>query len=293
MIGEPVGREREIAIVDAFLARPDATLRALVLVGEPGIGKSTLWHRAVETGRERGLSVLASRPAEPERELANVVLGDLLVGVPASAIETLPGARRRAIEAALLTGDRASAPEDPRALGVAVATVVGSMADDAGLVIAIDDDQWMDAASAESLAFALRRLGDRPIRLLLARRTHDEPVVALEGAMDSAAVERLEVRPLSLGATQLLIRERLGVSLSRPALRELHRVSGGNPFHALELARERSRAPARDLELPLAAATVDALVRARLGALDGDVIAAARLVAANGRAQMALLDALG
>ena len=65
-----VGRDVEVATVNAFVAAAERPCAALLLEGEAGIGKSTLWLAAVERAREGGLSVLASRPAEAERGLA-------------------------------------------------------------------------------------------------------------------------------------------------------------------------------------------------------------------------------
>src|SRR5438034_9688953 len=102
MAHEIVGRDEELASVRAFVARAERGPAALVLEGEPGIGKSTLWLAGVEHARQRGSRALASRPAEAERSLAHVALGDLLEAVLADVVPTLPAPRRRAIEAALL-----------------------------------------------------------------------------------------------------------------------------------------------------------------------------------------------
>ena len=75
---ELVSREEELASLDAFLGEAREGPAALVLEGEPGIGKSTLWLAGVENARARGIRVLSTRPAEAERGLAHVGLGDLL-----------------------------------------------------------------------------------------------------------------------------------------------------------------------------------------------------------------------
>lgn len=292
MTTEPIGRESEMALLEGFLEQPVEGIRVALLVGEPGIGKSTLWERAVAATRERSRIVLTSRPAETESRLPNLVLGDLFRDVAPSLLASLPVPRRRAFEAALLIGERADEPVDSRALGVAVATILESMAERRTVLIAIDDDQWIDAPSAETLAFAIRRLTDQPIRLLLARRSLGRPPVQLESLVDRTAVERLDIGPLSLGATQVLLRDRPGVSLARPTLRELHRVSGGNPFHAIELGRARSRDASRDLALPLGEGSVDELLRARLRELDGATMWALLLVAAHGRTPIGILRSL-
>jgi len=76
-MGAIVGRDAESSAIEAFLDRSAAGPRALVIDGAAGIGKSTLWMAAVAAARDRGFTVIASRPAETERLLANVVLGDL------------------------------------------------------------------------------------------------------------------------------------------------------------------------------------------------------------------------
>ena len=81
MAFEIVGREEELGFLHAFLDQEAGGALALVLEGEAGIGKSTLWLAGVEAARERGLRILSSRPAEAERGLAHVVLSDLFEGV--------------------------------------------------------------------------------------------------------------------------------------------------------------------------------------------------------------------
>ncbi len=293
MIGDAFGRDGEIAALESFLARPDDGLAVALLSGDPGIGKSTVWRQAIELAARGSMTVLSSRPAETERDLAHLVLGDLLHDAPASTFDSLPEPRRRALEAVLLIGRPDGAPVDQRALGVAVATVLGRMAASSPVLIGIDDDQWIDPASAETLAFALRRLRDRPVRLLLARRARVAPPIRLETVVDSAPVTRLDIGPLSVGAIQLLLHDRLDMGLSRPTLRELHRVAGGNPFHALELGRARADDASRDLALPLSEGSVDGLLRERIGALDADTLDASLLVAAHGRMPIDLLTVLG
>src|SRR5262245_54400056 len=116
---EIVGRAAELAAVFAFVEEePEAG--ALVLEGEPGIGKSTLWHAGVERARARGLRVLAARPAEAEQGLAHAALGDLLEEALAEVAARLPPPRRRALAVALLLDEPGEEALDPRALGIAL-----------------------------------------------------------------------------------------------------------------------------------------------------------------------------
>src|SRR5687767_6952641 len=82
-----VGRENELRVVDAFLERASGGSAALIVEGEAGIGKTTLWKYGVDAARARGISVLACRPGAGETELSFACLDDLLSEV---ADETLP-----------------------------------------------------------------------------------------------------------------------------------------------------------------------------------------------------------
>jgi len=136
-----VGREDEFASIHAFVGRTEPTATALVLEGEAGIGKSTLWLAGVEYARSHGFGVLLSRPAEPERELAHAGLGDLLDGLTEEVLHELAAPRRQALEAALLLGEGSGAPVDPHALAVAVRDVLHVLGERQPLLVAADDVQ--------------------------------------------------------------------------------------------------------------------------------------------------------
>ena len=292
MTDEIVGRDAELAVVEAFLDRPVEGLRALVLEGGAGIGKSTIWQAGVAAARERPFRVLVSRPAEAERTLPYVVLGDLFAETESDALAMLEAPRRRAFESALLRAE-ADLPVDPRALGVAILTLLPLLARTGPLVLGIDDDQWMDASSAATLSFALRRSIEQPVLLLVARRVDDGPAPTAEAWMGGTDIGRLQIGELSVGAIQSLLRSRLDVSFPRPTLLRLHEVSGGNPFYALELARARIMDPTRDLTAPLAVPpSLERLVAARLDAFDTRTRRALFLIAAHGRMPIGLLRAL-
>ena len=239
MAVEVVGRDVEIGALSAFLDRRGAVRGpiAIALEGDAGIGKSTLLRAAVEEARGRGWRVLSSRPAESERALAHAGLGDLLDGVLDEVLPALTAPRRQALKVALLIEEAPGDGVDQRALGVAVRSALEVLAED-GLVIAIDDLQWLDASSASAVGFALRRLPEADISLLWTRRLGEpQQSTAVEDALDDGRVERIRVGPLSVGATHQVLRSLLSHGLPRPTLLRLHEVSGGNPFYALELAR--------------------------------------------------------
>jgi DNA-binding CsgD family transcriptional regulator len=282
MSSEIVGRDAELETVRAFVERSSGGSHAFVLEGEAGIGKSTIWRAGVEKARDQGLHVLTSRPAEAERGLAHAGLGDLFERVLEDVLPALSTPRRRALEVALLV-EEGRAVADPRTLAVAVWSGLELLAAEVPIVVAIDDVQWLDPSSTSALAFALRRLREQPVRLLLARRLGEgQERSELERAIEPERVERLTVGPLSLGATHQLLQTRLGRTFARPTLLRVHETAGGNPFYALELARALGEDidPTQPLPVP---ETLEGLVRARLDGFSRATRAALLLVAAIGR----------
>jgi ATP/maltotriose-dependent transcriptional regulator MalT len=236
-----LGRNAELARVATFL---EAELPGvLVLEGDAGIGKTSLWEEGVRIAGAAGFRVLMTRAAGSEVQLSFAGLGDLLHGVLDEALDGLPGPQRRALAAALLLEEADEAAPDARAVAVAFLAALRLLAEAAPLILAVDDLQWLDSSSGGALRFALRRLETEPVRLLGTVRGSPGERLPLE--LDRAfAVDRLlriPLGPLSLGAIHELLRSRLGLNLPRPALRRVVEVSGGNPFFALELGRELQR----------------------------------------------------
>jgi len=287
-----VGRGEDLASLHAFIDEVREGPSALVLEGEAGIGKSTLWRAGVEHARRRGLRVLASRPAEAERSLPHVGLGDLLQDVLDDVLPALPAPRRRALESALLLEEAGTDAVDPRALGTATLSALQVLAEDKRVLVAIDDLQWFDASSARALAFALRRLAPCDVPLLLAKRLDGAQQSGIEQALGAESVQRLPVGPLSVGALHRFLRDRLGSPFGRQTLLRIHERSGGNPFFALELARvvDAGADPAQPLPVP---ETLEELVRARISGLPGPTRKALALAAALGASSEALLRRAG
>ena len=281
MASELIGRGDEIERIGGFLdASADEAPRALILAGEAGIGKSTLWLEGLVVARERGLRVLSTRPAEAERSFALAGLGDLFEAALDEVLPTLAPPRRRALQVALLL-EETQDPLDPRALAVAVRSALELLAEAQPLLVAVDDVQWLDPSSSATLAFALRRT-EAPMRLLLARRSGTTDSTSLDSVLPAQSVERLHVGPLSVGALQAVLRKRLDRVFPRPTLLRIHETSGGNPFYALELGHALVRRGGRigageDLPLP---SSLDGLVRERLDALTPAANAVVQIVAA-------------
>jgi len=258
----PIGRERELEELDAFLDAAPKAPRALLLKGEPGIGKTTLWRAAVEAARERGFRVLTARPAEAEASLSFAALGDLLADTT-DTIGALPEPQRRALRVALLLEKQeGGVATDSRTLSVALLGLLHRLAEDTAVLVAVDDVQWLDPPTAGALTFALRRLSSEPVSFLGAARP--EPVGLAAEGMHVASVG-----PLAPSAIDAIVRRTLDARPPRPVLRRLGHASGGNPFYALELARgflhEEGQLEATD-PLPLPPSLGD-LLRTRLTAL--------------------------
>ena len=292
MSGGIVSREQELGSLHAFVERVADGPAALVLTGEAGIGKSTLWLAGVDEALSCGLRVLSSRTAEAERGLAYAGLGDLFDFVLGDVLPALSAPRRRALEVALLL-EEADDTVDPRALGLAIRDALELLAAETPLLVAIDDVQWFDDSSSAALAFALRRLTAARVGLLLAQRVDDTPARAeLEHAVGVSDVERLIVGPLTLGALHRLLRDRLGRSFARQTLVRIHETSGGNPFFALELGRvlDADVDPVRPLPVP---DTLEELVRARFVELPARTREALALIAALGPTSVGFLERAG
>jgi DNA-binding CsgD family transcriptional regulator len=243
MQGAIFGRDAELASLAEFVAGVSDGASALVLEGEAGMGKTTLWEAGVEDAAERGLLVLRARAAEGEVALSFCALGDLLDPVLDEALAPLPPAQRGALSRALLLGDDEGPVPDTHAVGVAALNALRGLAAERPVVVAVDDVQWLDTASAGALVYAARRLGDEVVGVLLARRTPLESPLAAElrRSLRPGRFSELAVGPLDPSALHRVVQGDLGVALPRPLLMEVHGASGGNPFYALEIVRTLRR----------------------------------------------------
>jgi DNA-binding CsgD family transcriptional regulator len=233
-----LGREAELGAINGFLADPGSA-RALLLRGEPGIGKSTLWLACIALASERGYQIVSTRPTEAEAKFSYVGLGDLLEGLRAEFLDDLPGPQRVALNATLLRADAPSEGLDHRTICVAVLASLRTIAAFAPLLIAIDDVQWLDGPTALVLQFIARRLTDEPIRFIAALRAAagvSDPV-DLARTLGEGHVRTIDLKGLSCDSLNMLFQERLDATFPRPTLNRLFEVSGGNAFLALEIAR--------------------------------------------------------
>ena len=231
-----VGRQADEQAVAAFLDGVPSAPAALVIEGDPGIGKTTLWHDALDQARGRGFTVLASRAARAESVLAYAALADLLADVHESLWADLPAPQQRSLDAALLRCREHAGLTDARAVAAAFVAVLDRLAtrSESFVLLAIDDLQWIDISSANVVSFAARRL---PPGVGLMCTTRSAKVAGQVELAHPHAVHRIRLQPLTVGELHRVLTLRLNGSVPRPTLLRIHQIAGGNPFFALELAR--------------------------------------------------------
>src|SRR5215210_7134425 len=169
---EILGRDEELDRLVRFLDGDFPA--ALVLAGEAGIGKTTVWRAGLEQVRDRGVRVLVCRPAESEARLSFAGLADLLAPALGEVLGALPSVQRRALETALLLSEEERPPPDQRTISTACLGVFRRLAEGRRVLVAVDDVQWLDPPTALVLEFVARRLAEEPVGLLVAERVAGE-----------------------------------------------------------------------------------------------------------------------
>jgi DNA-binding CsgD family transcriptional regulator len=217
------GRERELRRVGGILAAArEGRSGVLVVGGEPGIGKTALLDLAAE--QAAGMRLLRATGVESELELAFAGLHQLLWPV-LDRIDRLAAPQAAALRGAFGLGPP---PADRFLVAVAMLSLLAEVAEERPLLVLVDDLQWVDAASAESLAFAARRLAAEPVAMLLALR---------EGAVADALSAQLPALPLpglDRAAAGALLEAR-GVDVAPAVLERLVAETAGNPLALIEL----------------------------------------------------------
>jgi predicted ATPase len=156
MIGVVAGsvgnRSVENRAVADFLIAAGVQPSVLVIEGEAGIGKTTLWLAAIEQARERGFRVLSARAGQAESILAYAAVADLLGDVESAVLTALPDVQRVALERVLLRANGSGPATDQRVVAAAFLSVVEGLAVDTPVLVAIDDVQWLDSSSKNVVA---------------------------------------------------------------------------------------------------------------------------------------------
>lgn len=253
--------------VAGFLPAAASKPTGLVIEGEAGIGKTTLWLAQLQHAGELGFRLLTARVGQAESVMAFAALADLLDDVEDSYFDELPGLQRLALDRVLLRAGSDGPPTDQRVVAAGFVAILHALAKDGPVLIAIDDAQWLDASSRAAIEFAVRRLRG-PFGVLVTERCApgEGATVGWLKLDRPDGMDRVCVRPMSTAQLHSLISERLGRKLPRPSVLRIAETSGGNPFFALELAHAVGDGSA-GVESPLPATLAD-VVRRRIGLLD-------------------------
>ena len=268
-----IGRTRERKALAGLLAEVGARGAALVLRGQPGIGKSALLRETRRAGTARGMQVLGTSGAQSESGLAFAGLHQLLRPV-LGQLENLPPRQRAALGATFGTADAAAA--EPFLIALAALQLLSEAAERAPLLLAAEDTQWLDRPTAEVLAFIARRLGsDRVLLVAAIRDGYRSPLLAAR--LPELHLEGLSEQPA---------RELLGARHPRLTPAVASRVvagARGNPLALIELPAALAASPAGLTVpglLPLSQPLADAF-SARAAELDPITVALLLLAAAD------------
>ena len=217
------GRDDELRSVHALVRQAgQGSGGALLLCGEPGIGKSALLDAGAADAQ--GFLILRTTGVESESRLAYAGLTELLTPL-ADSIPQLPTAFGHALSRA----QQLDSATDGFVVAAAFAALLVTSAEERPVLMLVDDVQWVDAPSAQAITFAARRLRQTRVGSLLAWRD----TVAAPVALDGLATIRLA--PLEDGAAEELLES---VEAEAGTRARILRAAGGNPLALLELARD-------------------------------------------------------
>jgi DNA-binding CsgD family transcriptional regulator len=218
------GRAEECARLDVLVEDiRQGESRSLVLRGEAGIGKTALLEYLIASTSD--LIVLRAVGVESEMELGYASLHQLCAPV-LKQLERLPAPQREALE--IVFGMSAGPPPDRFLVGLGGLSLLSEAAEERPLLCVVDDAQWIDQASALTLAFVARRLLAEPIGIVFATRESDDALQHLA---------ELELHGLVNGDAQALLESALRFRLDAPVRDRIVAETRGNPLALLELPR--------------------------------------------------------
>lgn len=272
---EPLGRERERdALRELLAAAKTGSGGAVVISGDPGVGLSTLLAHAVDETRD--MRVLRIHGVRHERDLELAAAHRLCAPV-LDRLDSLPDLPRDTLAAAFrLTEGRV---EDRLLVGMAHLALLVEAAREEPLLCVVDDAQWLDAASADALAFVARRLDRQRIAFVCA--TH-EPAV---GRTPFAGVDELPVPGLAPDAARTLLASLVAGPLDGRVLERIIADAQGNPLALRQLPAQLTPAQLAGLSALPPMLSVGEILHERFAGTVGDIPAETRtllLLAAAG-----------
>ncbi|MFE2266690.1 helix-turn-helix transcriptional regulator [Streptomyces griseosporeus] len=275
----PLGRDAEIEHIEQCVTRAPGSPQALLLLGEEGIGRTTLLRYARDLAAGSGVLVLSAQGWAADRSGAHACLRQLLAPVQ-DATAALDATHRRTLDAVL---DPAADRPDDAGVRSAVLALVARLAVSRPVLVCVDDAHACDRAFLDLMWAAVRLLGGRAVTVLLTARA-DAP---LPGPQPPGTA-RVCLGPLSAVPAAALLDRQPSAPTGRRRLRILAEAEG-NPLALVELAR---RAPAGPRGRPLPAHDVFAERLAALPDATGRALLYAA-VAGTGEPVAALMSALG
>jgi AAA ATPase domain len=219
------GRRAELGLLDGLIEAVRAgESRVLVVRGEPGVGKTALLdHLAV---RASGCRVARAAGVQSEMELAFAGLHQLCAPM-LDHLQAIPAPQRDAARIAF--GLSAGTAPDRFLVALAVLSLLSQVAGECPLFCVVDDEQWLDQASAQALGFVARRLAAEPVGLVFAARVPGEEL---------AGLPELAVEGLAEGDARALLDSVLAGRLDARVRDQIVAETRGNPLALLELPRE-------------------------------------------------------
>jgi DNA-binding CsgD family transcriptional regulator len=222
-------REAERAVLNQFVASVrTGEGQALVVRGEPGVGKTALLDYL--TAQSQGCRVVYVAGVQSEMELAFAGLHQLCAPM-LDRLEQLPAPQQDALRTAF--GLSAGPAPDRFLTALAVLSLLSEVAGDQPLICVIDDEQWLDQASAQALGFAARRLGADPVGLVFAARVLGDEL---------AGLPELTVEGLAEDYARALLASALAGPLDARVRDQIVAEAAGNPLALLELPRGMTHA---------------------------------------------------
>jgi len=252
-----IGRRRELETISGIIASTPRQGQAVVIIGDPGIGKSALLAAAGEAARTAGFRVLTAVGIESEAQLPFAGLHQMLKPVLDTAQQLPPSHRDTLLSAfGLAEGPR------PELFLVAVAAVnlLAAAASEQPIAVLADDVQWLDPPSHQAFAFIAHRVGPYPVAVIGAIRT------GYAGPYVEAGFRRLDVRGVDAAAAREILRVHAG-TLSDANRRRIQQEAEGNPLALLELPAAWQQADVGGAQWPTLPARLERAFAGRMAEL--------------------------
>ncbi|MED7929531.1 AAA family ATPase [Nonomuraea sp. LP-02] len=282
------GRDHELHICQTALQHTPLPT-ALIISGEAGIGKTVLFRAMTALVAASGARVLSTVgiPGVVDFPLTNLI--DLLTPAVGDILNVIPATQASALRVALRITEGATQPAEAL-LASATVNAIRALSHE-HLLLAIDDEQWLDADTRKLLSITAVRLAQQPIAWLIAGRTEqiERGIAQVLTHELGASVTWLKVAPLEGSTLTGLILDRFPGTWSPQLLTHIHELSGGNTYTALELARETTAAQGQagsKVHLPL---SITDSLRARLARLTPNTLAVVQAAAVTPRPTRRLL----